>query len=79
MQLANDAADVACLQAFGRLGAIGMFTVATDVLFSQRVTRLPPAALLDVIKRVRGAAQKNAAIAGARVLLRFLWLAVFDV
>ena len=47
MQLANDAKDVPCLQAFGRLGAI--------------------AALLDVIKRVRGAAQKNAAIAVARL------------
>ena len=33
------------------------------------MTPLPAAALLDVIKRVRGVAQKNAAIAGARVAL----------
>ena len=37
--------------------------------YTWRVTPLPSAALLDVIKRVRGIAQKNAAIAGARVAL----------
>jgi hypothetical protein len=31
MQLANDAKDVACLQAFGRLGAIGALFVTMDV------------------------------------------------
>jgi hypothetical protein len=46
---------------------------------SHDVTPLPLAALLDVIKRVRGAAQKNAAIAGSHVMPRCLWLAVFDV
>jgi len=66
MQLASDAKDVACLQAFGRLRS--HWCGVCDCLMCQTnridATALQQA-LLDVIKRVRGTAQKNAAIAGA--------------